>query len=110
MASRFEALRSDDLLLLICDPQLRPVAELIETSAWEASLCPVQRTDVRNFAHGRHSWLHHHPDRSMVLGLVGKDGLQLWHAVADRARKSAGQGKRVLDRVDTGGGRIINKN
>src|SRR3546814_5746306 len=84
MASRFEALRSDDLLLLICDPQLRPVAELIETSAWEASLCPVQRTDVRNFAHGRHSWLHHHPDRSMVLGLVGKDGLPLWHAVAAR--------------------------
>src|SRR3546814_9428682 len=84
MASRFEALRSDDLLRLICDPQLRPVAELIETSAWEASLCPVQRTDVRNFAHGRHSWLHHHPDRSMVLGLVGKDGLPLWHAVAAR--------------------------
>src|SRR3546814_8260056 len=56
MASRFEALRSDDLLLLICDPPLRPVAELIETSAGEASLCPVKRNDVRNFAHGRPSW------------------------------------------------------
>jgi fructoselysine-6-P-deglycase FrlB-like protein/hydroxymethylpyrimidine pyrophosphatase-like HAD family hydrolase len=70
--------RSDDLLLLIADPQLRAVAELIETSAWETALCPVQRTDLRNFAHGRHTWLHHREERTVVLGLIGEDGRDIW--------------------------------
>lgn len=73
--------RSDDLLLLIADPQLRAVAELIETSAWEAALCPVQRTDLRNFAHGRHTWLYHRGDRTVILGLVSDDGRDVWERV-----------------------------
>ena len=70
--------RSDDVLLLIADPQLRAVAELIEISAWEAALCPVQRTDLRNFAHGRHTWLHHRGNRTVILGLVSNDGRDVW--------------------------------
>ncbi|KQO52511.1 HAD hydrolase family protein [Methylobacterium sp. Leaf85] len=70
--------RSDDVLLLIADPQLRAVAELIETSAWEAALCPVQRTDLRNFAHGRHTWLHHRGERTVILGLISDDGRDIW--------------------------------
>jgi len=70
--------RGDDVLLLIADPQLRAVAELIETSAWEAALCPVQRTDLRNFAHGRHTWLNHRGDRTVILALVSDDGRDIW--------------------------------
>src|SRR5690606_12572939 len=47
-------------------------------SAWEAALCPVQRTDVRNFAHGRHTWLHHRGERTVILGLIGDDGRDIW--------------------------------
>lgn len=70
--------QSDDVLLLIADPQLRAVAELIETSAWEAALCPVQRTDLRNFAHGRHTWLHHRGDRTVIFALVSDYGRDIW--------------------------------
>ncbi|HEY0622303.1 HAD hydrolase family protein [Sphingomonas sp.] len=76
--ARFSDVRSDDLLLLIADPQLRAVAELIETSVWEAALCPVQRTDIRNFAHGRHTWLHHREERTVVLALISEDGRDIW--------------------------------
>lgn len=70
--------RSDDALLLVADPQLRAVAELIETSVWETALCPIQRTDLRNFAHGRHTWLHHRGERTVILGLIGDDGREIW--------------------------------
>ena len=81
MQARLAGVRSEDVLLLIADPQLRAVAELIETSAWEAALCPVQRTDLRNFAHGRHTWLHHRGERTVILGLIGDDGREIWERV-----------------------------
>jgi fructoselysine-6-P-deglycase FrlB-like protein/hydroxymethylpyrimidine pyrophosphatase-like HAD family hydrolase len=76
--TRFANLRSDDVLLLIADPQIRVVAELIETSLWETALCAVQRTDLRNFAHGRHAWLHHRADKTVVLALSTDDGREVW--------------------------------
>lgn len=88
-AAKFASLKRDDLLLLICDPQLKTVGELIETSAWEASLCPVQRTDMRNFAHGRHSWLHHRAGQTIVIGLVGHDTQEMWQAVTSRLPPAA---------------------
>lgn len=90
-AEKLASLRRDDLLLLICDPQLKTVGELIETSAWEASLCAVQRTDMRNFAHGRHSWLHHRAAQTIVLGLVGHDTQEMWQAIASRLPPAARQ-------------------
>lgn len=80
MRAQFADMRSDDVLLLVADPRLRAVAELIETSAWEAALCPIQRTDLRNFAHGRHAWLHHRGERTVILGLIGDDGRELWES------------------------------
>lgn len=68
----------NDLMLIIADPQLAPVSVLIETSAWEASLCPVQLTDFRNFAHGRHSWLHHRASDTFILSLFGHDSANAW--------------------------------
>ena len=71
-------IRRNDLLLIVTDPQLAPVSVLIETSAWEASLCPVQATDFRNFAHGRHSWLHHRAPDTFILSLFGHDSANGW--------------------------------
>lgn len=68
----------NDLLLIVADPQLASVSTLIETSAWEASLCPVQVTDFRNFAHGRHSWLHHRAPDTFILSLFGHDSANGW--------------------------------
>lgn len=71
----------NDLLLIVADPQLAAVATLIETSAWEASLCPVQLTDFRNFAHGRHSWIHHRADETYILSLFGHDSASVWEGM-----------------------------
>jgi fructoselysine-6-P-deglycase FrlB-like protein len=51
-----DGFRSGDTIVLLHDPQLTPVAILLETCLWETGLAPVQRTDFRNFAHGRHVW------------------------------------------------------
>ncbi len=60
-------------MLVLSQPQLSPISTLIDTSVWEASICNVQTTDFRNFAHGRHSWLHHRADDSFVVALAGRD-------------------------------------
>ena len=74
----FTDLKPDDTLLIIADPQITPVASLIAISAWESAICTVQLTDFRNFAHGRHSWLHHRPGRTVVLALTSHDTEELW--------------------------------
>ena len=73
----FSDLKPDDTLLVLSQPQLSPISTLIDTSVWEASICNIQTTDFRNFAHGRHSWLHHRADDSFVVALTGRD----WPAV-----------------------------
>lgn len=75
------SLRPTDTVVVVGDPLLRSTAVLIETSIWEASLCNVQSTDFRNFAHGRHSWLHHRPDETVILALTGLDTRQTWAAI-----------------------------
>lgn len=45
-------------------------------------ICPVQRTDLRNLAHGRHAWLHHRPKASRILGIVGVDTRPAWSRIA----------------------------
>ncbi|MCF8882737.1 HAD hydrolase family protein [Erythrobacter sp. SN021] len=104
MAERFSELRPDDLLLLISDPQVRSVADLIETSVWEAAICAVQRTDIRNFAHGRHTWLHHRAEKTFVLALTGHDTSRMWDMVASNLPASV-----RIQHLDFGdGGRLRN--
>lgn len=71
-----------DTLIVLADPQLRAVSVLIETSIWETGICNVQNTDFRNFAHGRHTWLHYHGGRSFLLALTGRDSRETWGAIA----------------------------
>lgn len=71
-------LHRGDTIVIASDPLLRPTSVLFDTSIWEASLCHVQTVDFRNLAHGRHAWLHHRIDESMVLSLTGKDSRMIW--------------------------------
>ncbi len=77
-AERFASLGRRDTVMLLADPQLRPVSTLLETSIWEASICTVQSADFRNFAHGRHGWLHHRADETLVLALTGMETREVW--------------------------------
>lgn len=71
-----------DTVILLHDPQLAPVAALIETSLWETGLAAVQRTDFRNFAHGRHVWAARYPGSTVVLGLTTDDSVDVWGGVS----------------------------
>ncbi len=74
-------LRRTDTLIVTGDPLLRPMSVLLDTSIWEASLCHVQTTDFRNLAHGRHGWLHHRQDETVILALTGADTRATWAAI-----------------------------
>jgi hydroxymethylpyrimidine pyrophosphatase-like HAD family hydrolase len=78
LAQTFTSLRRSDTILLLHDPRLMPVGLLIETSVWEAGLCGVQRTDHRNFAHGRHVWLEKRPAETMLISLTGAETRAIW--------------------------------
>jgi len=78
MQKWFSAMTADHTLIILADPRLTPAAVTIETSAWETALCPVQRADFRNFAHGRHVWLARRAAQTHVLGLTGSDTFDSW--------------------------------
>lgn len=100
----FSSLGAGVTLIVIADPLLRPLSLLLETSLWEASLCPVQVTDMRNFAHGRHSWIHHHGEETVILGLTGQSSIASWQSIVGALPSGNG----VLDFDFAGCGRRIN--
>lgn len=70
-----------DTLIILHDPALTAAAVMIETSCWEAGLCRTQRTDFRNFAHGRHVWLDRHADKTVVLALTCDRSVPFWESI-----------------------------
>lgn len=80
MLSAFSA---DDrnTLLILHDPALTAAAVMVETSCWEAGLCGVQRTDFRNFAHGRHVWLAKHASKTVTLSLTCDRSRPFWNSL-----------------------------
>jgi hydroxymethylpyrimidine pyrophosphatase-like HAD family hydrolase len=81
LTERFASLHPNDTILLLNDPRLAPVGLFIETSVWEAGLCGIQRTDHRNFAHGRHVWLERRPAEAMLISLTGFESRAIWEAI-----------------------------
>ncbi|UVO52018.1 hypothetical protein M0208_16420 [Sphingomonas sp. SUN019] len=75
--------RTGDTLLLLCDPRVRTIAVLVETSLWETGIAPVQRTDFRNFAHGRHVWAAKYPDQMFILALTAAESRAVWRPIAE---------------------------
>lgn len=72
-----------DTILILHDPTLTAAASMVETCCWEAGMCGVQRTDFRNFAHGRHVWLNRHPERTVIISLTCDRSLPIWLSVAE---------------------------
>ncbi len=79
--SDFKTLRPSDTVIVTGDPLLKPTSVLLDTSIWEASLCHVQTTDFRNLAHGRHGWLHHRVNDTLILALTGTNTRATWGAI-----------------------------
>lgn len=73
--------KTSDTVIVIADPRLAAAAVTIDTCLWEAAICPVQRTDFRNFAHGRHAWLHTRGKDTIIVALTGIDTAKSWHAI-----------------------------
>lgn len=86
---------SCDTLLLLHDPGLTAAAVMIETSCWEAGLCAVQRTDFRNFAHGRHVWPAHRPEQTFIFALTHDRTREFWTSL--EADLPAGVARAHLD-------------
>lgn len=78
LRSTVPSFRQGDTLCLLCDPQCRTFARLIETSLWETGIAPVQVADFRNFAHGRHVWAARHPHSMFVLAVTTAVTRDLW--------------------------------
>jgi hypothetical protein len=71
-----------DELLLLFGPDTRPAAVDFESKFHESGLANVQLADYRNFAHGRHLWLAHHPNTTVILFICPND-----KAIADATLK-----------------------
>lgn len=71
-------------LLVLEDPRLSSIGTLIETSLWECAICAVQRTDFRNFAHGRHVWLHKRAQDTAIIALTGTETMEVWADIASQ--------------------------
>nr|VFK11135.1 MAG: Hydroxymethylpyrimidine pyrophosphatase [Candidatus Kentron sp. LPFa] len=69
-------------LLLVHDPLLMPAAVTLETDLAELGLVPVQRVDLRNFAHGRHFGLSRRCAPTAVLAITSPVSLDIWHALS----------------------------
>jgi fructoselysine-6-P-deglycase FrlB-like protein len=82
IADSLASMSRRDTVILVADPQLRTMATLLETSIWEACLCPIQSTDLRNFAHGRHAWLHHRANETFLIALTGLETQKVWAPLA----------------------------
>lgn len=81
LVEKWTGFRATDTVIIAGDPLLRPIATLLDTSLWEASLCPVQTTDFRNLAHGRHTWFQHRADQTVLLAMTGSASRATWSAI-----------------------------
>lgn len=79
-----DGLNRNSTLVILADPQLLSVAEVLQTSCWEAALCPVQLTDFRNFAHGRHVWLEQREDETSIVALKGDESHEIWGVMENK--------------------------
>ncbi len=79
----FSHIAASDTVIVLADPRLKAAAIALETSLWETGMCPVQLTDFRNFAHGRHVWIHKRANETFVLSLTGRQSSSSWSEIED---------------------------
>lgn len=96
--------RRGDTVVAVHDPQLAAVAVLLETSLWETGIAPIQRTDFRNFAHGRHVWAARHPGAMFLLSLTTRESEAVWRPIDAAVPAEVRRGGMLLGH----GGRLCN--
>lgn len=96
--------RPGDTVIAVHDPQLAAVAVLLETSLWETGIAPIQRTDFRNFAHGRHVWAARHPGTMFLLALATRESEAVWRPIDAAIPTDVRRGAMMLGH----GGRLSN--
>lgn len=72
---------SFDTLIVLHDANGKTLGALVEASLWESAICPVQRTDFRNFAHGRHVWLGKRGTRTSILAISSSETEEIWRVL-----------------------------
>jgi len=73
-----------DTLILVHEPRLAAAAEALQTSVWETGLCPIQVTDLRNLAHGRHAWVHRRAPSTVLVGMLDVRTEKLWTSFVEK--------------------------
>ena len=73
LRSAFSPLWSRRNLLVLYGPSTHAAALDFESKFSEVALSPVQITDFRNFAHGRHHWLAKRGDETGVVAFVAEE-------------------------------------
>lgn len=75
--------RPGDTVFVLHDPQCRTLATLLDTSLWETAIAPVQCSDFRNFAHGRHVWAARHEEKMFILSITSAVSQNIWANIRD---------------------------
>jgi len=101
LAGRF---RPGDSVLLAHDPQVRPVAALLETSLREAGIAPAQRIELLGFARARRLWAARASEATFALALTTRESEALWRPVEAALPDHMRRGRLVLGH----GGRLDN--
>ena len=96
--------RLGDTVMALHDPQVVAVATLVETSLWETGIAPVQRTDFRNFAHGRHVWAARQPGSMFALAMTTCESEAVWRPIRTALPSEVRGGEMALGH----GGRLAN--
>ncbi|WP_262267348.1 MULTISPECIES: hypothetical protein [Microvirga] len=97
-----DALRRSTAIIAY-DPLLKPAASVLETNLWEAALCNAQLVDLRNFAHGRHVWLHRRAAETVLIGFVSPTGEPLWTTIEAAVPAAIPRVKVQIDSARPGG-------
>lgn len=67
-----------DTIVLLFDPQLIPIATLLETYLWQAGLAPVLRSDFGEFARNQYIWSSLDPFSTFLLALTACESEFIW--------------------------------
>jgi hypothetical protein len=72
---------ADDSVFLLHDPDLKPIAMIMEAYMWQAGIGPVQRSDLREFASTQFGWSSKHAASSFVLALTTCESDLIWQGI-----------------------------
>jgi hydroxymethylpyrimidine pyrophosphatase-like HAD family hydrolase len=93
-----------DTVFLLYDPQLMPVAAMIESYLWQSGIAPVQRFDFREFARIGHIWPVQYPESAFLLALTTCESEFIWDSI--RAAMPSDSRNQTINCGD--GGRFAN--